>query len=67
MRVTDEQIMAVIKSYTEANGFPPSMREIGEATGLRSAGSVRYRLKMMRKNGLVSFDDRKARTLKVLV
>lgn len=67
MTATDEQIMAAIKDYTARNGYPPSMRELCEAVGIASAGSITYRLRKLRERGMVAFDDRKARTMRVIV
>jgi repressor LexA len=37
-------ILLAIEAYTAANGFPPSIREIGDAVGLASTSSVAYQL-----------------------
>lgn len=41
------------KRYMRENGYPPSVREICEGTGLKSTSSVCYYMKQMRKLGLI--------------
>ena len=38
------KILDVIRTAIETNGYPPSMREIGQAAGLASPASVSYQL-----------------------
>ena len=66
MKATDEQIMAFIGGFIRKNGYSPSVREVGEAIGINSAGSVRYRLAQLRDKGLITYDDRKPRTIRVV-
>ena len=58
------KILLAIKESTEANGFPPSMREIGELAGLASPASVSYQLKALEEKGFLKKDP-KGRTLQV--
>ncbi len=41
------KILLAIKEAMETNGYPPSMREIGEAAGLSSPSSVKYQLELL--------------------
>lgn len=66
MRVTDEQILKAIEDYITTNGYSPSVREVGMAVGILSAGSVKYRLDKLRENGLITFDSNKPRTIRVV-
>ena len=45
--LTDRQtkILTYINTYTFSNGYPPSVREIGQAVGLSSSASVHNNLK----------------------
>lgn len=56
-------ILEFIESYTDANGYPPSVREIGAAVGLRSPSSVHAHLKHLRELGYLEKQDHKTRTL----
>lgn len=66
MKATDEQIVEYIRQYDEEHGYAPSLREIGDAIGVRSVGSVKYRMNSLREKGVVTFADRKSRTIKVI-
>lgn len=48
-----QQILAFVNDFMQENGFPPSVREIGAAVGLRSTASVTYHLKQMELQGLL--------------
>ena len=39
-----QRVLATIKDAMEIRGYPPSMREIGEAVGLTSSSSVAHQL-----------------------
>ena len=41
------KILSVIKKAVEDQGYPPSMREIGQAAGLSSTASVTYQLQIL--------------------
>lgn len=45
------KILAFIQSFTREKGFPPTIREIGEAFGISSTNGVRYYLTMLEKGG----------------
>jgi repressor LexA len=49
-----EQIYAFIVTYIQANGMPPTIREIGDALGIASTGHVDYHLKSLEKQGRIS-------------
>ena len=44
-----ERIYEYIAQFVEDNGYPPSVREIGEAMGLKSPSTVHFHLKTWRK------------------
>jgi repressor LexA len=46
-----QRIMQVIEASQRRHGYPPSMREIGEATGLASTSSVAHQLSVLEKKG----------------
>ena len=45
------KILAFIRSFTRDNGYPPTIREIGEAFGISSTNGVRYYLNLLEKAG----------------
>ena len=56
-----EKIIAFVREYTQENGFPPSIREIGAAVGLRSTASVSYHLQQLQEKGLLQAPIEKGR------
>lgn len=60
-----DRIVDVIMSMTAENGFAPTIREIGEAVGLRSPDSVCFHLAKLREEGRVTWLDGKSRTIRV--
>jgi len=58
-------ILAVIRSTVEEQGYPPSVREIGEAVGLTSPSSVAHQLNVLEKKGLLRRDANRPRALVV--
>ena len=60
------KILQSIKSAMERNGYPPSMREIGEAAGLASPSSVKYQLEALESKGWIRRDPSRGRALEVL-
>jgi repressor LexA len=53
----------VILRLYEEKGYPPSVREIGEAAGLKSPSTVHAHLKALGESGLIQKDSRKTRAL----
>jgi repressor LexA len=45
------KILEVIRTAIESTGYPPSMREIGQAAGLASSASVSYQLGTLVEKG----------------
>lgn len=45
------RILDVISDAVVLRGYPPSIREIGDAVGLNSTSSVAYQLKELEKKG----------------
>src|SRR5215471_15446362 len=60
------RVFQVIQEYVEANGCSPSHREIAQAVGLKSTSSVHHHLKQLKAAGLVTYDPRFPRTVRVL-
>ena len=59
------EMLQVIRDSVQRRGYPPSMREIGEAVGLASASSVSYQLSVLESMGHVRRDAGRARTVEV--
>ena len=48
-----QMIVDFVNSFIRENGYAPSIREIGQAVGLRSTASVSYHLQQLQKKGLL--------------
>lgn len=59
------QILTVIRDSIERQGYPPSMREIGEAVGLASTSSVTHQLAALEKKGFLRRDPNRPRAVDV--
>lgn len=56
-----QEILAFVNDFMQENGFPPSVREIGAAVGLRSTASVTYHLRQMQLQGLLHSSGEKGK------
>lgn len=64
---TPQQIIYdFIKSYQETHGYPPSVREICSAVGLRSTSTVHGHLERLEKKGLIRRDPTKPRAIELV-
>jgi len=59
------RILEVIRDSVERRGYPPSMREIGEAVGLTSTSSVSHQLATLQKKGFLRRDPNRPRAVDV--
>ena len=59
------RVLEVIHDSIERRGYPPSVREIGEAVGLSSASSVAHQLSVLQKKGWLRRDPNRPRALDV--
>jgi repressor LexA len=60
------QILEYIRAEVRRRGFPPSVREIGEAVGLSSSSTVHSHLAALEAKGLIRRDPTKPRALEIL-
>jgi repressor LexA len=61
------RILEVIKAAVESRGYPPSIREMGEAVGLASSSSVAHQLRALEQKGFLRRDPNRPRALEVLL
>ena len=61
-----ESILAAIQASIAQSGYPPSMREIGDAVGLKSLSSVTHQLNQLELAGRIRRDPNRPRALEVL-
>jgi repressor LexA len=60
-------ILEVIQRSVASRGYPPSMREIGDAVGLSSLSSVTHQLNQLELSGYLRRDPNRTRALEVLI
>jgi repressor LexA len=60
-------VLDVIRSSVERRGYPPSMREIGEAVGLTSTSSVAHQLATLQRKGYLRRDANRPRAVEVML
>src|SRR5688500_1060785 len=67
-RLTARQgkVLDVIRESVERRGYPPSMREIGEAVGLASPSSVSHQLAALQRKGYLRRDPNRPRAMEVV-
>lgn len=62
----ESAIMDFIKNCVRAKGYPPSVREIGTAVGLRSSSTVHGYLKRLEDKGYIRRDPTKPRAVELI-
>jgi len=62
-----QRVLGHIKEAIEKRGYPPSMREIGEAVGLTSSSSVAHQLRVLEEKGFLKRDPNRPRALEVFL
>lgn len=67
--LTDKQqsILRYIQSAIATQGYPPTLREMGDAVGLSSLSSVSHQLTQLELAGYIRRDSNRPRTLEVLI
>ncbi len=67
--ITDRQrrILEAIRDSVATRGYPPSMREIGDAVGLTSSSSVKHQLSALQAKGYLRQDPNRPRALDVVM
>ena len=68
-KLTDRQydILQIIKKLTAKKGYPPTVREIGEAANLHSPATIHFHLMQLVKKGYISKENGSNRTIEILV
>ena len=58
-----QRIYDFLVSYIQSRGYPPSVREIGEAVGLKSPSTVHFHLKHLEEAGVIEKGAGKGRAI----
>lgn len=59
-------VLQTIRVSVETRGYPPSMREIGDAVGLTSPSSVKHQLTALERKGYLRRDPKRPRAIEVV-
>ena len=62
----EKAILRYIEKQVKINGYPPSVREIGKAVGLKSTATVHGYIASLEKKGYIKKESQKGRTLKLI-
>lgn len=62
-----EVILQIIKKLIAKNGYPPTVREIGEKAHLNSPATIHFHLTKLEEKGYITKGNSKNRTIEVLV
>src|SRR6478672_10435975 len=67
LTLRQKRILETIQRSVNENGYPPSMREIGDTVGLASLSSVTHQLSQLEKLGYLRRDPKRPRAMEVLM
>ena len=62
-----EYILKILKQLIAKNGYPPTVREIGEKANLNSPATIHFHLTKLEEKGYIKKDNSKNRTIEILV
>ena len=61
-----QKVLTFVEEFSERRGFPPTLREIGDAIGLANVNAVRGHLAALEKKGYITKTPEKARSIRVV-
>lgn len=67
LKQREMDILSYIKFHLQEKGYPPTVREIGQAVGLKSSSTVHNYLHKMVQKGVIRLDKTKPRAIEILV
>lgn len=65
LTMRQRKVLQVIRDSVARRGYPPSVREIGEAVGLKSPSSVAHQLSVLQRKGLLRKDPNRPRAVDI--
>ncbi|MBF6329648.1 transcriptional repressor LexA [Nocardia transvalensis] len=65
LTVRQRKVLEVIRESVSERGYPPSIREIGDAVGLTSTSSVAHQLRALERKGYLRRDPNRPRAVDV--
>ncbi|HLS40234.1 MAG TPA: transcriptional repressor LexA [Ornithinicoccus sp.] len=67
LTLRQRKVLEMIRESVDTRGYPPSLREIGEAVGLTSPSSVAHQLKMLERKGYLRRDPHRPRAIEIVI
>ncbi|MDK1281072.1 transcriptional repressor LexA [Arthrobacter sp. zg-Y820] len=67
MTPRQKTVLEMIQRSVSTNGYPPTMREIGDTVGLASLSSVTHQLMQLEKLGYIRRDPKRPRAMEILI
>jgi repressor LexA len=67
LTIRQRRVLETIQDAVERRGYPPSLREIGEAVGLTSPSSVAHQLTSLERKGFLRRDPNRPRAIEVIM
>ncbi|MBI3287628.1 MAG: repressor LexA, partial [Chloroflexi bacterium] len=61
-----KEIVRFIEDFTRRHGYPPSIREIGQAVGISSTSVVNYNLNILQREGFIRRDREVSRGIRLV-
>ena len=61
-----QTVLTFVTGFVEEHGFPPTLREIGDAIGLVNVNAVRGHLAALEKKGYITKEEYQARRKAIL-
>ena len=65
-KATDRDVLLAVAWLTERHGFPPTIREICAHVGLNSPATMHRKLRRLRRQGHLTWDEGHVRTIRVV-
>lgn len=66
MTEKQQKIYNIIKKYIEKNKYAPTIREIRDASGLKSTSTIEEYLIILKQKGYIDYVNGKSRTITIL-
>lgn len=61
-----QRVLITVSNYVNEHGYPPAIRDLGEILNLRSSSTVKGYLDKLKKEGYVTWEEGRPRTLRIL-
>ena len=65
MTPRQKAVLEVIRASVRERGYPPSIREIGDAVGLTSTSSVAHQLRTLERKGFLQRENNRPRAVNI--